>query len=306
MELIRGRHNLKPHHRGCVVTIGNFDGVHRGHQALIARAREISGGLPVMVLTFEPTPREYFSPASAPLRVSTLRGKLAALAMCGVDRLLLQRFGRPFCDLSARAFVEELLVRQLGVQAVVVGDDFRFGAQRAGDFSLLQDLARQHGFLAEHLPMLAVDGERCSSSALRAALGEADLARAASLLGRRYTLTGRLRRGLRLGTQLNMPTANIALHRPPALRMGVYAVRARLRGGWLDGVASLGVRPTLGGTPCLFETHLFAPQSELYGQVMEVEPVFHLRSEEKFASLDALAEQMQRDKQKAAELLRGL
>ncbi|HVT35792.1 MAG TPA: adenylyltransferase/cytidyltransferase family protein, partial [Nevskiaceae bacterium] len=175
LELIRGRQNLSARHRGGVVTIGNFDGVHRGHQELIARARELAAGAPVTVLTFEPTPREFFTPQSAPPRISTLRGKLAALAAAGADRVLLQRFGHPFCELTPDAFVRELLVRQLGATAVVVGDDFRFGAKRAGDFALLRQLGQQHGFAAEQLATLVVKGERCSSSALREALAAADL-----------------------------------------------------------------------------------------------------------------------------------
>ena len=304
LEIIRGRHNLSARHRGCVVTIGNFDGVHLGHQMLVARARELAGTLPVTVLTFEPTPREYFSPDTAPARASTLRGKLAALAAAGADRVLLQRFGQPFCALTPQQFVEDFLLRQLGARAVVVGDDFRFGAARAGDFTLLSDMAKQLGFAAEHLPTLMVDGERCSSSSLREALAQADLERAARLLGRPYSVTGRLRRGLRLGSKLGMPTANIPLHHPPALRMGIYAVRARLQEHMHDGVASLGVRPTLGGTPRLLETHFFSHCGELYGQVMEVQPVAFLRPEEKFDSLDALAAQMQRDKLQAQDVLR--
>jgi riboflavin kinase/FMN adenylyltransferase len=297
MELINGVHNLRERHRGCVLTIGNFDGVHRGHQALIAQARERAQALklPLTVLTFEPTPREFFCPQQAPGRVATFRSRVALLSAQGVDRLILQRFDQRFAALSAEAFVKDLLVRQLGVQAVVIGDDFRFGAQRAGDLTLLKTLGAQHGFVAEGLGTVALAGDRCSSTSLRSALAQAELPRAAALLGRPYTLRGRVRRGLQLGRKLGMPTANINLHRPLALKQGIYAVRARVNGrDWL-GVASLGVRPTLGLTRCLLEVHLFGEPGDLYGATMEVEFCHYLRPELKFDSLDDLSVQMLRD-----------
>ncbi|HUP92016.1 MAG TPA: bifunctional riboflavin kinase/FAD synthetase [Solimonas sp.] len=306
MEIVRGFHNLRPRHRGCVLTIGNFDGVHRGHQALIARTRELAAqhGLPPTLLTFEPTPREFFSKDGPPGRVATFRGKLALLAQAGIERVVIQRFSRDYSALAAAVFVEDFLVGRLGVKAIVTGDDFRFGCQRQGDLQLLQVLGAKHGFSAESLPTVIVDGERCSSTALRAALAQPDLARAAALLGRPYSLLGRVRRGLQLGRTLAMPTANIAMHRLPALKLGVYAVRAYAHGRWCGGVASLGVRPTLGITRCLLETHLFETPADLYGAVMEVEFRHFLRPELRFESLDALAVQMQRDKQAAQALLR--
>ena len=297
MEIIRGQHNLRAAHRGCVLTIGNFDGVHRGHQALIALARQRARalGVPLAVLSFEPTPREFFAPAALPGRVATFRSRVALLSAQGVDRLILQRFDRRFAGYDPTAFIEELLVGKLGIRALVVGDDFRFGARRGGGIELLRELGQRYGYTVDHLPTVAIEGCRCSSTALRTSLAEADLASVTAMLGRPYTLCGRVRRGLQLGRKLGMPTTNINLHRKLALRQGIYAVRARVRGRDWQGVASLGVRPTLGLTRCLLETHLFGEPGELYGATMEVEFCHYLRPELKFDSLDALSAQMQRD-----------
>ncbi|PTU32230.1 bifunctional riboflavin kinase/FAD synthetase [Stenotrophobium rhamnosiphilum] len=297
MEIIRGQHNLRDRHRGCVLTIGNFDGVHRGHQALIAqaRARAKELGLPLVVLSFEPTPREFFSPESVAGRVVTFRSRIALLSAQGVDRLVLQRFDKKFSAYDPTAFVEQLLVGKLGVRALVIGDDFRFGARRGGGIELLRELGKKHGYTIENLDTVELDGCRFSSTALRAALAEADVKLAAALLGRPYTLCGRIRRGLQLGRTLGMPTTNVNLHRKLALKQGIYAVRAKVNGRDWEGVASLGVRPTLGLTRCLLETHLFGEPGELYGSTMEVEFCRYLRPELKFDSLDALSVQMQRD-----------
>lgn len=305
MELIRGIHNLRPRHRGCVLTIGNFDGVHLGHQALIARARMLADAqrLPLALMTFEPIPREFFARDHRPGRISELRDRVRLLEEQGVKRLLLQAFNRRFSSLSAEAFIEHVLVQQLGVRAVIIGDDFRFGAQRGGDFGLLQSMGMRFGYTAESLPSVLVNGVRCSSSAVRTALMQPDLAQAATLLGRPYSISGRVRRGLQLGRKLDMPTANIRLRRAPALRMGVYAVRVRMAGRRWSGVASLGVRPTLDLSECLLETHFFQSPGDIYGQILEVEFVQFLREERKFASLEALAAQMQADKTQAIALL---
>jgi riboflavin kinase/FMN adenylyltransferase len=297
MEIIHGHHNLRQRHHGCVLTVGNFDGVHRGHQALLqqARARATALQLPLVVMTFEPTPREFFDPANAPRRVLTFRSRVGLLQEQGVDVLLLQNFDHRFAAISAQQFVEELLVEKLGVRAVVVGDDFRFGTKRVGNLALLQEMGRQFGFSADRLETVAVQGVRCSSTALREALAQADLPRAAEILGRHYALRGHVRRGLQLGRKLGMPTTNIYFHRPLAIKQGIYAVRARVKGQHWTGVASLGVRPTLGFTRCLLETHLFGEPGELYGQIMDVEFHHYLRPELHFDSLDALAVQMQRD-----------
>ena len=305
MELVRGLHNLPDTAGPCVLTIGNFDGVHRGHQALISRTVEHARrlGAAATVLSFEPTPREYFSRERAPGRVSTLRGKLLDLHAMGVARLIVQRFHRGFAAYEAVAFVRELLVGRLQIRGIVVGDDFRFGARRAGDLALLRRLGRENGFEVDVVGGVEHDGLRCSSTAVREALAAADLRRAQALIGRPYRLVGRIRSGLRLGRRLGMPTANLSLQRRPALRLGVYVVELRRLdvdgAAALPGVANLGVRPTLGLTRCLLETHVLGHDVNLYGACVEVRFREFLRPEARFESLDALAAQMHRDKDAA-------
>ena len=307
MELIHGLHNLAPRHRGSVVSIGNFDGLHRGHQALIARLHALGErhGQPTTVVMFEPTPREFFGGESAPPRIDSLRSKLRGLQALGVDRVLCLRFDARLAALEAEAFVRRVLIDGLGTRAVIVGDDFRYGHRRRGDLSLLQRIGAETGFTAEGLGTIALDGERCSSTALRQALTQPDLPRAAVLLGRRYRMRGRVRHGLKLGRTLAMPTANLTVHRRAALAHGVYAVRAY----WpehpdgVDGVASIGVRPTLAQSACLLETHLFDFSGSLYGQELEIEFHRFLRGQVKFDSLEALKHQMQRDGEQARAIL---
>ena len=299
MELIRGLHNLRAATRGCVLSIGNYDGVHRGHQTLLAALREHSGrtGLPATVLTFEPTPREFFNPATAPRRVLTLRDKLAALAQQGVARVVIARFDARLAKLAAEDFIQHVIVQQLGAKVLVIGDDFRFGAQRRGDFALLQARASAAGYMLVQAPTLNTEGQRCSSTALRAALATGELETASRLLGRPHAMTGRVRHGKKLARALGMPTANLPLRRLPPLPLGVYAVRATVPGlcDGAAGVASLGVRPTIGTTPCLLEVHLFDLEADLYGREMRVEFLRYERPEAHFDSLEALQQQMQRD-----------
>ena len=303
MELIRGLHNLAPRHRGCVVSIGNFDGLHLGHQALIERLLALSRqhGVPSTVMVFEPTPREFFAPDSAPPRISGFRGKMRLLQRAGVDRVLLLRFDQRLANLDAVDFVQRIVVDGLGARAVVVGDDFRFGHKRGGDVALLQRMGAQAGFSVDGPGCVMLDGLRCSSTAVREALALPDLARADQLLGRRYRVFGRVRRGLQLGRKLGMPTANLMMRHNPALTHGVYAVKAywpeRPQGA--PGVASLGVRPTLGITACLLETHIFGGPLALYGVEMEIELWRYQRPQLRFDSLDALAAQMQADGEQA-------
>jgi riboflavin kinase/FMN adenylyltransferase len=307
MKLVRGLHNLPRDWPGCALTIGNFDGLHRGHQALIARAggwaRRL--GLPLTVLCFEPTPREYLTPDRAPKRVVNLRTKLRDFAAAGVDVVVIQRFGREFRQLDGLQFIERIIHARLRARAVVVGDDFSFGAARSGNLALLAAQGERLGFATEHLESVRLGDLRYSSTALRDALAVPDLAVAARLLGRPYRLVGRVRRGLQLGRTLDMPTANINLRRELALRLGIYAVIARIDG--LDrewpAVAALGVRPTLGITRCLLETHFFDPPGNLYGNTVSVEFRHYQRPEERFDSLDALKVQMQRDKADAMAFL---
>lgn len=305
MELIRGLHNLRDAHRGCVLTIGNFDGMHRGHAALTARALEHAArlGVAAAALTFEPTPREFFSPDRAPPRVCTFRSKIAALAASGLQHVVIARFSQALAGLRADEFVDDLLVGRLGIAAIVVGHDFRYGQGREGNEETLRAAGGRHGFAVDVLDKIMVGGERCSSTALREALAVPDLQRAERLLGRPYSVLGRVRRGLQLGRKLGMPTANIDLHRPLAVRQGVYAVRIRVGERLWDGVASLGVRPTIGITRPLLEAHLFGEPGDLYGREIEVQFGAWLRPELQFSSLDELAARMQQDAEDARRIL---
>ena len=299
MQLIRGLHNLRDASRGCVLSIGNYDGVHLGHQALLAELRQHSAetGLPATVLTFEPTPREYFAPAQAPRRVLTLRDKLGALAAHGVQRVVIARFDARLAACSAEAFITDVIARDLGARVLVIGDDFRFGTGRRGDFALLQQHVAGAGYRLVQAPTLVTDNVRCSSTALRAALARAELEPVRRLLGRGFTISGRVRHGKKLARELGMPTANLPMRRLPPLPFGVYAVRASVPGLFKGcaGVASLGVRPAVGITPCLLEVHLFADNPELYGRELCVEFLRFEREEQNFASLDALKQQMRLD-----------
>lgn len=305
MELIRGLHNLRERHRGCALSIGNFDGFHRGHQALVTRVRELAlaAGVPAAVQVFEPTPREFFAREGAPGRVSTFRDKLAQLEAAGVARVLCVRFDRRFAAIPAESYVEQVLAGRLGVRAVVVGDDFRFGAGRTGDVALLKQLGGRLGFAVETVAAVQAGGERASSTALREALAMPDFARAERLLGRPYTLGGRVRRGAQLGRKLGMPTVNVPMRRRPALRLGIYAVRVRAAGRDWDGVASLGVRPMVAKGGCVLEAHVFGDPGSLYGELVQVKFVQFLREERRFESLDALAVQMQADGAQARAIL---
>ena len=307
MELVRGLANLRDAHRGAVVTIGNYDGVHRGHQHMLAtvtgRAREL--GLPATVVTFEPTPREYFEGDSAPARLMRLREKLEALPLYGVDRVVVLRFDRRMQAMGADEFVERLLVRGLGARHVVVGHDFHYARRREGNIDTLRAAGDRHGYTVEEVGRFLVDGERVSSSLVREALGRGDLARAGLLLGRPYRMAGRVRRGQQLGRRLGYPTANLALHRKVVPLWGVFAVRVS-GAGLVDhpAVASLGTRPTIDGTEPLLEVHVFDHDGDLYGRYLDVDFVRRLRDERRFESLDSLVEQMHRDAAEARELLR--
>ncbi|PWV59307.1 bifunctional riboflavin kinase/FAD synthetase [Plasticicumulans acidivorans] len=309
MELIRGTHNLRPRHHGCVATIGNFDGVHLGHRAVLAqlRARGAALSLPVLVMTFEPYPQEFFARDNPPPRLSRLREKLSGLAAAGVDRVLVLRFDERLAQMDPEAFVDELLVRQLGVRHLVVGDDFRFGRGRAGDFALLERCGRRHGFEVVHTPTFELEGGRVSSTRIRELLARGELDAAAALLGRPYAVQGRVAHGAKLGRTIGFPTANVHLHRRSTSLDGVYAVTLQTADGRrFDGVANLGRRPTVGGTREQLEVHLFEFCGDLYGRAVSVEFRKHLRAEQRFASLDALTAQIERDAQAARAYFRAL
>jgi riboflavin kinase/FMN adenylyltransferase len=306
MQLSRGLRNCRPDDRGVAVAIGNFDGVHRGHQALVAAARSAAvGGERVAVLTFEPHPREFLDPGQAPPRLMRLAEKCTALSALGVERLAVLRFNERLQRQSPEDFVREVLHTGLGARHVVVGEGFRYGCRRAGTVETLRAAGAELGFEVHVVPSVAVDGERVSSTRVRAALAEGDLAMAHKLLGRRYSVTGRVIAGRRLGRELGFPTANFRLHRSSAAMPGIYAVRVQGIDGRPDAaaVASLGTRPTVGGIEPLLEVHVFDYAGDLYGRRLTVEFVDRLRDEEKFPSLEALVTQMHADAARAREIL---
>lgn len=295
VKVLRGfpRRDDSPH---VALTIGNFDGVHRGHQAMLTRVREAADdlGLAAAVLTFDPHPREYFARSAAPPRLSTLRGKLEAFAAFGIDRVHIARFDRTLAELDANAFVERVLVERLNVRWILVGDDFRFGRGRAGNLALLRANARS--FSVEAMPTVLVDGERVSSSAVREAIASGDLERARRLLGRPYAIGGRVVHGRKLGRTLGFPTANIALRGTTALA-GIYAVQVRGLGATpRAGVASVGVRPTVtSGGKRLLEVYVFDFDEAIYGRRVLVEFLHKIREEERYSDLDTLSRQIRAD-----------
>lgn len=298
MKFIRGIHNLNEQHRGCVLTIGNFDGVHRGHQALMSRLCEEGRkrNLPVVVMVFEPQPLELFAGDKAPARLTRLREKLRYMAEAGVDKVLCVRFDRRFAALSAQRFISDLLVEKLDVKYLAVGDDFRFGAGRQGDFLLLQNAGAEYGFEVVSTETFCDGGKRISSTAVRQALAVDDLALAQSLLGHPFTISGRVVHGDALGRTLGFPTANLPLRRSVSPVKGVYAVEVRgLTPEPLPGVANIGTRPTVKGLRQQLEVHLLDINMDLYGRHIDVVLKQKIRNEQRFASLEALKEQIAND-----------
>jgi riboflavin kinase/FMN adenylyltransferase len=308
MQLIRGLHNLRAHHHGCVLTIGNFDGVHRGHQEILRllaiRAREHA--VPGAVLSFEPLTREYFDPENAPARLTSFRERFEWLAHYGAERFVCLRFDRRIREMDSRAFIQHVVAERLGARHVMIGQDFHFGRNRTGDVNLLRTVGPQMGFTVEVIQPFMSDGQRISSTSVREALAKGDLQRAAELLGRPYAMTGRVVHGDKLGRKLGFPTANI---RPRRLRVplaGVFA--ARVSGGGLTNypaVVNVGTRPVVNGNEPLIEVHVLDFSGDLYGAYLRVEFVSRLRAEEWFPNLDALIVQMRKDEQQARKLLSG-
>ncbi len=282
------------------LTIGNFDGVHLGHQAMLAKLRAAAAarGLPACVMTFEPHPREFFAPDKAPVRLTSLREKLELLTQHGVERTHLLRFNFALAQVTAQDFIDRILVRGLGVRWLQVGDDFRFGARRAGDLNLLKAHAAQYGYAVEAMATLELDGERVSSTAVREALAAGDMAKAGRLLGHPYRISGRVVRGDQLGRKLGFPTANVRMkhNRPPLA--GIFAVEFRRgNGAAVQGVASLGVRPTVkaqGASPVL-EVYLFDFKEQIYGESVSVDFLHKFRDEAKYVDLETLKQQIARD-----------
>ncbi|QHA86673.1 bifunctional riboflavin kinase/FAD synthetase [Serratia rhizosphaerae] len=304
MELIRGIHNIRARHHGCVLTIGNFDGVHRGHKALLEQLKQEGKrlGLPVIVMIFEPQPLELFAADKAPARLTRLRDKAKYLAQAGVDYLLCVKFDPRFAANTAQSFVVELLVQKLGVKFLMVGDDFRFGANRLGDFPLLQKAGAEYGFEVVSTPTFREGGQRISSTVIRNALRDDDLPQAETLLGHPYSISGRVVHGDELGRTIGFPTANLPLKRLVAPVKGVYAVEVYGLGPQpLPGVANIGTRPTVAGVRQQLEVHLLDVTMDLYGRHIDVVLRAKLRNEQRFASLDALKQQIANDVVSARE-----
>jgi riboflavin kinase/FMN adenylyltransferase len=304
VELIRGLHNLRPRHRGCAVTIGNFDGVHLGHKAVLdqlaRRATELA--VPALVMIFEPQPQEFFAPARVPARLTRLREKLRALDLDCVDRVLCVRFDERFAATTAQGFVDDILVAGLGARYVVVGDDFRFGHRRLGDFAFLASAGERRGFEVVRQETFTLDGERVSSTRVRQALEAGDLPAARRLLGYDFGMHGRVAHGDQRGRTLGYPTANVHVHRRAVPLRGVFAVRVHgAAERAVDGVANIGYRPTIAGglKAPLLEVHLLDFSGNLYGRHVRVDFLLRIRDERRFASLDELKAQIARDEQDA-------
>ena len=305
MQLIRGLGGWEGRSTGCAVTIGTYDGLHLGHQALLARLQQHATrlGKPAVLLTFEPMPREYLARTDPPPRLTSLRERWRILAPSQLEYLWVLRFGEALRNLSAEGFAQ-WLARELAPEVVVVGHDFRFAKRGEATAAVLAQSGARLGFEVDVLPPVMLDGERISSSGVRAALACGDFPRAGRLLGRPWSMRARVMQGRRLGRDLGFPTANLPLERRRAPVAGIFAVRVRgVAGAPLAGVASLGTRPTVDGTQALLEAHVFDFSGDLYGREIEVEFVAKLRDEERFATLDALTTQMHRDAAQARRIL---
>ncbi|XQW86000.1 bifunctional riboflavin kinase/FAD synthetase [Thalassotalea piscium] len=298
MQLVRGIHNIELKtqfsRQGCVLTIGNFDGVHLGHarviHALLAKAKE--RGVPSAVMVFEPQPQELFSPETAPARLTRLRDKYILLKRLGVDYLICVNFNRKFANLLATEFVEELLIKKLNIKHLIIGDDFHFGKNRSGDYSMLLAEGQRYNFSVSDTASYKLKNCRISSTAIRKALVKGDLAEAERMLGRPYAIIGRVFHGDKRGRELGFPTANVLLKRRVSPVSGVYVVKVNTTAGTFFGVANIGQRPTVNGVRQQLEVHLFDFDRTIYGETIEVELLHKLRNEIKFASLTALTEQI--------------
>lgn len=307
MELIRGQHNLRPRHRGCVATIGNFDGAHLGHQAVLGQLAEKAAELhlPTTVIIFEPHPQEFFQPQAAPPRLTRFREKIKALRRFSVDRVLCLRFDQRLASTPAEDFIRTILVEGLDVRYLVVGDDFRFGRGRQGNFAMLQAAGREYDFQVVNMHTFTIDGERVSSTRIREALARGDLNAAEKLLGRPYRMCGRVAHGDKRGRSIGFPTANIHLHRRATPVLGVFAVEVfGLDVEPVPGVANVGTRPTVDGTRSLLEIHLLDFDRDIYGCHVYVDFLCKLRDEKRFATFETLKEQIRRDAEEARAFFR--
>lgn len=306
MKIIRGIARAPKFINGCVVTLGNYDGVHLGHQAVLSglRAQATAMGLPLVVVCFEPTPREFFNIETAPPRITNFREKANLLASLDVDYMLVQRFNAAFSGLSAQAFIEQFLVAGLAAKAVVVGDDFKFGAGRQGDVKMLRDFSQAGGFEVLDTSTVQANQQRISSTMVRTCLAEGDLNYAQQLLGRPYVIEGRVVHGDKLGRELGFPTANIRLARVKAPLAGVFTVNVYgIDDQPIYGVANLGTRPAVNGLDERLEVHLLDWQGDLYGKRLQVEFLHFIRAEQKFSGLEELMAAIQADVDKARQLV---
>ncbi|MBS0357851.1 MAG: bifunctional riboflavin kinase/FAD synthetase [Proteobacteria bacterium] len=308
MELIRGLHNLRQKHRGCALTIGNFDGLHLGHQALITTVKQQAKklNLPSVVMTFEPLPQEYFKHQPL-IRLMGLRDKFRAIQSLGIDRLFCLYFNQTLASFTAEEFIEKILIQGLGIRYLVVGDDFRFGRNRTGDYALLKEASQKYGFELQCIPSVVIENKRVSSSWVRESLQQGNLKQAAQLLGRCYSITGRVIAGDGLGRTWGIPTANIDIHRQHSPVLGIFAVRVYgLNKRFMNGVASVGTRPTLGHHRLLLEVHLFDYDNDIYGHQLRVEFLHKIRDEENFPSIELLKQKIHQDIAEAKQFFLSL
>ena len=302
MKLIRGLYNLTRPLPASAVTIGNFDGVHRGHQLVISQLQQVaaSASLPTVVIIFEPQPIEYFAPGKAPKRLSRFREKIAYLKAQQIDYLLCLHFDQKLADQSAEEFVQKILVDSLNTRHLVIGDDFHFGKNRQGNFQFLKDNSERFGFMVDETETLLVDGERVSSTRIRDSINRGDFEKAAELLGRPYSLSGRVAHGQKLGRELGYPTINIKMGDKTLIVKGIFAVNVKgIDNRVLQGVASIGTRPTVNGVDTILEVYILGFDQDVYGYSVEVEFLHKIRDEEKFDSLEELSTWIGRDTEKA-------
>ncbi len=298
MKLIRGLHNLTSPLQGCVATIGNFDGLHLGHQHVITQLKTVGEikDQPSLVIVFEPQPVEFFAPDQAPRRLSRLRDKIIQLSALGIDYMVCLHFNRDFASLTAEQFIQNILIDRLHIKHLVVGDDFRFGRDRSGDFSYLQQRGHEAGFEVENTHTLLIDDERVSSTRIRRSLAKNDLVTTRQLLGRPYTLSGKVTHGKKLGRELGFPTINLKMGNRPIAVNGIFAVLVKgLDNRVLRGVANIGTRPTVNGSGTILEVYILNFNDQVYGSCVDIEILHKIRNEEKFASLNALTVQINQD-----------
>jgi riboflavin kinase/FMN adenylyltransferase len=302
MKLIRGLYNLRQPIPASAVTIGNFDGVHRGHQLVISQLKQVAGAasLPTVVIIFEPQPIEYFAPDKAPKRLARFREKIAYLKAQQIDYLLCLHFDQKLAAQNAEDFVQQILVSSLNTKHLVIGDDFHFGKNRQGNFQFLKDNCERYGFMVDETQTLMIDDERVSSTRIRESIQQGDFEKAAELLGRPYSLSGRIAHGQKLGRKLGYPTINIKMGDKTLIVKGIFAVNVKgLDNRLLEGVASIGTRPTVNGVDTILEVYILDFDRDVYGSSVEVNFLHKIRNEEKFDSLDELTAHIAQDTKKA-------